>query len=377
MPDSANGHRPSEKVRVAATATAVPPYVVGREQVKIYLQRVFDLDDARLRGMLAIVDNAGVEKRHSIFPVDYTIQPRPLTQTTLEYKEHAIRLGTQAARECLDRTEISPREVDLIVTVSCTGYIIPSLDAYLIQQFGFRPDVRRLPITELGCVAGAMALSRAREFVRAFPGSTVLLIAVELPSLTFQRRDISQANLISSILFGDGAAAAVITGRCAAQDAAQSPAPRGHRNGRGPLLLDSQSHFLPNSLDAMGFDLRDSGFHMVLSKDVPQLLRDNIRKMSGDFLARRSLARKDVSAFLLHPGGLKILQYLEEELSLNREETQPSWDVLREYGNLSSASVLFVLHEWLTKRSVPPGTYGLMAAFGPGLSVEQLLLRWE
>ena len=359
---SANG-KPEERraeITIAATATAVPPYSVGREEVKAYMKHVFSIESSRLDAMMAVIDNSQVKQRYCIHPVDYIIRPRTLTQISQEYQEHAIRLGRKVATDCLEQAGMMPREIDMVITVSCTGVMIPSLDAYLINDLGFRQDVRRLPITELGCAAGAAALARASDFIRAFPGSSVLVIAVEIPSLTFQRSDLSQANLISTVLFGDGAAAAVATGR----------------PFRGPQVVDTESYLFPHSLDAMGFDLKDNGFHIVLSKDVPQLIRDHIKGLLTTFLARHNLNKEQVSAFILHPGGQKLLLFIEEELGLRRCDTQPSWDVLSEYGNLSSASVLFVLHEWLTKRHMTTGEYGFMAAFGPGFSSEMLLLRW-
>lgn len=345
---------------IAATATAVPPHPVTREEVKTYLSRVFSLESSRVEAMMAIIDNSQVKRRYCIHPVDYIIQPRPLSQISREYQEHCVKLGRQVACDSLTKAGMSPADIDLIITVSCTGVMIPSLDAHLINDLGFRSDVRRLPITELGCAAGAAALARAWEFLRGFPGASVLVIAVELPSLTFQRGSLSQANLISSVLFGDGAAAAVVTGRAS----------------RGPRILDAESYLFPHSLDAMGFDLKESGFHIELSKDVPQMIREKIKDLVTSFLGRHSLDQEQISRFLLHPGGQKLLLYMEEELGLSRSDTQLSWDVLSEYGNLSSASVFFVLHECSTKRNAQPGEYGLMAAFGPGFSAEMLLLKW-
>jgi len=253
-----------------------------------------------------------------------------------------------------------PSDVDLLLTVSCTGVMIPSLDAYLAAEMGFRSDVRRLPITELGCAAGAAGLAHAWEYLRAFPDRTALLVAVELPTLTFQRGDLSQANLISSVLFGDGAAGAVITGRELA----------------GPRILAAESYLFPNSLEAMGFDLRDSGFHIVLSRDVPQLIRERVKELVDGFLARQGLGREDISAFILHPGGQKLLSFVEAELNLSPADTRFSWEVLRKFGNLSSASVLFILDRWLAHGEVPAGSYGLLIAFGPGFTAEMLLLQW-
>ncbi|HEV1993346.1 MAG TPA: type III polyketide synthase [Candidatus Acidoferrum sp.] len=345
---------------IAATATAVPPHTITRDDVKYYMGRVFDIPDRKLEAMMTVVDNAQVHKRHSIFPIEYTIEPRPLSKTNEEYQEHAIALGRRAAEECLAKAGVAPADVDLIITVSCTGYMVPSLDVHLLNLMGFRNNIRRLPITELGCIAGAIALSRAADFLRGAPGKTVLIIAVELPTLTFQRKDLSQANLISAVLFGDGAAAAVIT----------------NRPSSGPRILDSESFTLPGSMDALGFDLRDTGFHIVLSKDVPQLLRDKIKGLVENFLGRHNLTPQEMTAYLLHPGGQKLLICIEEELGLRRCHTEFSWDVLRDYGNISSATILFILQEWLTKKKMKPGDYGLMAGFGPGFSMELLLLQW-
>lgn len=347
-------------VTVASTATTVPAYRVTREETKAYIGNIFPLEPNRLEALMSVIDNAQVKQRFCILPVEHIIQPRPLAQITQEYQEHAVLLGKKVATDALERAGLQPTDIDMIITVSCTGVMIPSLDAHLANQMGFRSDVRRLPITELGCAAGAAGLSNARQFIRAFPGSTVLVVAVEIPTLTFQRGDPSQANLISTVLFGDGAAAAVVTGRPAA----------------GPKILDTASYLFPQSLDAMGFDLKETGFHIVLSKDVPQLIRSRIKELISSFLSRSRLKLDEIAAFLLHPGGQKLLLYMEEELGLCRCDTQLSWDVLSEYGNLSSASVLFVLHECLTKRAPKPGQHGLLGAFGPGFSAELLLLQW-
>ena len=356
---------PPDEIRkhatIAAAATAVPPYVLARDDVKTYMRRVFDVGERRLDAIMTVIDNAQVHKRHSIFPIEYIIEPRSLTQTSRDYQEHAIRLGQQAAAACLANARMTPDDIDLIITASCTGFMIPSLDAHLINLMGFRSDVRRMPLTELGCAAGAMALARASEFVRAFPEKTVLVLSVELATLTFQRGDLSQANLISCVLFGDGAAAAIVTGRPV----------------QGPRILDADTYTFPQSIESMGFDLRDTGFHIVLSKDVPQLIREKIRAVVDRFLGRSGLTLDAIAAFILHPGGQKLLSYLEEQLDLCRSDTQVSWDVLAQYGNLSSATILFILHDWLAKKTMKSGDYGLAAAFGPGFSAEVLLLQWN
>jgi len=331
-----------------------------REDVKYYMGRVFDIPERRLEALMSIADNAQVNKRYSIFPIEYTVEPRPLSKTNEEYIEHAVKLGRQAAEECLQRAGLRPDEVDLIITVSCTGFMIPSLDAHLINLMGFRSNVRRMPFTELGCAAGAMALARAADYLKANPGGNVLIISVELPSLTFQRKDISQANLISSILFGDGAAAVLVTGR----------------EHQGPKILVSETYTFPDSLGAMGFDLRDSGFHILLSKDVPEMIGAKIRGLVDGFLERHGRKQEDIKGWILHPGGARLLGNIEKELGLCKCDTQPSWDILSNVGNLSSATILFILQEWLEKRPLKSGEYALAAAFGPGFSAEFLLLQW-
>lgn len=345
---------------IAATATASPEYAVTREDARRWLRRVFPLDESRYRTMLAVIDNSAIERRYFVQPVDAIVERRPLSEIARQYKEHSIRLGRQVTAACLERSGLSAAEIDLIITVSCTGFMIPSLDAYLINDFGFRSDVRRLPVTELGCAAGAAALSHAADFIAAHPGANVLVVSVELASLSFQRDDLSPANLISSALFGDGAAAAVLSG---------APRP-------GPRIVASASHFFPNALDAMGFDLKDTGFHIILSREVPFMIKDRIRELVTEFLGRHGRRLEDIAAFVLHPGGQKLLAYVEEELGLSKAETDFSWRMLRDYGNLSSASVFFVLHDCLERRAFRAGDLGLMAAFGPGFSAELLLLEW-
>ena len=380
---------------ILATATAVPEHTITRDDVKYYMGRVFDIPERKLEAMMSIVDNAQVLKRHSIFPITYTVEPRALQQTNNEYIEHAIKLGREAAEKCLERAHLRADEIDLIITVSCTGFMIPSLDAHLINLMGFRSDVRRMPFTELGCAAGAMALGRATDYLKAYPGGNALIIAVELPSLTFQRKDISQANLISSILFGDGAAAVVVSNNPNSVAASPASAPSAsananavaHANGNGsssasgvpahrPQILVSETYTFPDSLGAMGFDLRDAGFHILLDKNVPDMIGAKIKPLIDDFLGRHGLTQPDIKGWILHPGGARLLGNVEIALGLTKCQTQPSWDILANVGNLSSATILFILQEWLEKRPLNPGDIALAAAFGPGFSAEFLLLQW-
>jgi alkylresorcinol/alkylpyrone synthase len=347
---------------IVSTVTAVPSHSSSQEEMKSFLRTWLPLKDRRLEAALSLLDHSAIERRYSVQPLDFLREPRSLTETTETYRDHAIALGRDVASRCLEQGERDPADVDLLITVSCTGFMIPSLDAHLVNELGFRSDVRRLPITELGCVGGASALARARDFLLGLPDARVLVVAVELPSLSLRREDVSPATLVSTALFGDGAAAALLEAR---------------RRDRGVRILDTLSHIFPRSTWALGFDLQDDGFHSVLSKEVPVLLKTEIARLVRTLAERRGLDRDQLSCWVVHPGGRKILTSVEEELGLGRDATQPSWDVLRLYGNQSSASVLFVLHEWLTKQKPAPGSHGVLAAFGPGLSTEMLLLQWN
>jgi alkylresorcinol/alkylpyrone synthase len=327
-------HNGNGAITIAATSTALPPFPITYDETKYYIGKVFHIEPKRLDAMLSVITSSQIKQRYLVNPVERAIETRPLGETNREYQEHAVKLGRQVAEECLERADMKPEDIDLIITVSCTGFMIPSLDAHLINLMGFRADVRRLPITELGCAAGAMALTRAWEYIRGFPDANVL--------------------------FGDGAAAAIVTGR----------------HVPGPRILDTTTYLFPDSLDAMGFDLRETGLHIVLSKNVPEMIRQRIKGLMTSFLGRHHLCKETVPAFVLHPGGQKLMMYIEEELELKPEQTEFSWHVLREYGNLSSASVLFVLQEWMTKRNLGNGAHGVMASFGPGFSAELLLLQW-
>jgi alkylresorcinol/alkylpyrone synthase len=344
------------------TAAAVPEHLLPQHAVKDAVRDLLPFGADRQQAVLALFDAAGVARRYSVLPLEQLRRPRQLAETMTVYRDHAVRLGGRVATECLAGSGVAPAEVDLIITVSCTGFMIPSLDAHLVNTMGLRSDVRRLPITELGCVAGAAALAHAADFIAGHPEANVLVVSVELPTLSFQREDASAANLVSTALFGDGAAAALLTGR--------------HVPG-GATILAKQSHIYPDTIGALGFDLQDDGFHVVLARELPDLVRAGIGALVERLLEGAALPRAALSAFVLHPGGRRILQAIEQVLELRPDDTQVSRAVLRDYGNLSSASVLFVLHEFLTGQRPAPGAHGLLGAFGPGFSSELMVLRWN
>jgi alkylresorcinol/alkylpyrone synthase len=275
----------------------------------------------------------------------------------------SLEVGEQAVRRALDAAGLGPGDVDHLIFTTITGVTCPSLDARLVNRLGLPRLVRRTPSWGLGCVAGAVCLSRGADAVLPRPHEVAVVLAVELCSLTLQREDVSVANLIGSGLFGDGAAAVVLGG--------PARPPRG-----GPRIVASRSVFYPNTEDTMGWNVVDTGFRLVLRSNVPNLAREHLRGDVDAFLADHGLARGDVKHWICHPGGPKVLEAIEAALELPRTATARSWRSLEEVGNLSSASVLFILGDHLAEAECRPGDLGVLLAMGPGFCSELLLLRW-
>jgi alkylresorcinol/alkylpyrone synthase len=376
--------------QITNIAVAVPEFPATQSEIRDAFARRFPLEGRRLAAAMAYFDASGIETRYGVLPLAALTTPRTLSETMRLYAERALSLSVEVARACLAGGAIAPEQIDLVIVTSCTGIMLPSLDAFLIDALGLRRDVRRLPITQLGCVAGAAALARAHDHLLGHPRGRVLVVAVELPSLNFQPLDVSTDNLISSALFGDGAAAVLMTGSELAGSAAGPVAwtsahpvsGHAHAPAHAPLrprpitVVGTRCHTIPNSTHALGFDLRDDGFHSVLSKEIPGLLGGVVGELFSQLARQGEATLRDLQAFVLHPGGKRILLALQQALGLATEDLGPSWDVLRRFGNQSSASVLFVLHEWMTARRPAPGALGALAAFGPGLTAESVLIRW-
>ncbi len=274
----------------------------------------------------------------------------------------ATELGAEAITAALAQAGLTPREVDHLFFVTVTGIATPSIDARLINRLGLRPDVKRTPIFGLGCVAGAAGTARASDSLRAFPDQVAVLLSVELCSLTLQREDVSIPNIIASGLFGDGASAMVLVG--------------GQRPGSGPRVVATRSVFYPDTERIMGWDVVDSGFKVVLSAKVPSLVKDRVRHDVDAFLADHGLDRSRITHWVAHTGGPKVLEAFQEALELPPAALERSWRSLRETGNLSSASVMFVLSELLESQVARPGELGVLMAMGPGFCSELVLLQW-
>jgi alkylresorcinol/alkylpyrone synthase len=312
-----------------------------------------------------------LEKLHAATQVDgrYTALPmeayplRNWGEANNAWIEVSVELGEQAICRALQQAGVDRADIGAFFFVSITGVASPSVDARLMNRMQLNPRMKRVPIFGLGCVAGAAGIARAADYVKAFPKEAALLYSVELCSLTIQQDDFSIANLISTGLFGDGAAAVLVCG------AEMDSAP-------GPEIVATRSVFYPDTEYVMGWDISEKGFHIVLSRDVPDVVLRNLGRDVDEFLADNELARADIGSWVIHTGGPKVLEATEAALGLPERSLDVSWECLRRTGNLSSASVLFVLEEVMNNRRPEPGTWGILAAMGPAFCSELLLIRW-
>ncbi|WP_437638393.1 type III polyketide synthase [Sorangium sp. So ce854] len=352
---------------ITAVGTALPPHYATQDETCAGLRRLWAGKGDALALVERVRRSIEVRGRHLALPIEEYHAPSTFAAQNRRFGACAMELGERACRAALERAGLAPEDVDHIVFVSVTGISAPSLDARLVNRLGFRRDIKRTPVFGLGCVAGVAGIGRVTDTLRAFPGHTSLLLSVELCSLTLQRDDTSAANVIAAQLFADGAAAVVARGAQAAR--------KGARPG-GAAVLDAQAVFYPDTEHIMGWDVVDTGFRVVLSAGVPALVREHVRRDVDAFLARHRLTRGDVRHWIVHTGGPKVLEAITETLELPEDALARSWRSLREIGNVSSASVLFVLRDFLDEASARPGDLGVMMAFGPGFCSEIALLRW-
>lgn len=354
-------------MQISAVGSAYPSHRYSQAEIsQALVERWGDkLPEPRL--LTRLHANCGVEFRNLVFPLDVYPTLKGFGPNNDAWIKAAVELGELAVTRALDKAGITAADVSAIFFASVTGIASPTIDARLINRMPFPVNVKRTPIFGLGCVAGAAGIARASDYVKAFPKEIALLLSVELCSLTWQDDDQSIANLISTGLFADGAAAVLIAG--AESKLAQATTP-------SPKILATRSTFYRNTEHIMGWSIGDLGFKIVLSPDVPKVVNENLLNNVEAFLADNHLTQADISSYIFHSGGPKVLEAMETSLSLPPGALEPSWRSLREVGNLSAASVLMVLEDYLLNSPGKPGTYSILAAMGPAFCSELVLLQW-
>jgi alkylresorcinol/alkylpyrone synthase len=337
--------------RLLALKSAVPPYVLNQPEVSVRAAALFQSrrDMARL---LPVFENTGIERRYSCVPIDWYAEPHGWTDRNALYIENAVQLFEKLTHDLLDEAGLKRNDIDAIVVASTTGIATPSLDALVVEKMGLKRNIRRLPIFGLGCAGGVVGLARSAELAKAHPGSRVLFLAVELCALTFRKDDVSKSNIVATALFGDGAAGAILS-----------------TEGDGPMVGPSGEYTWPDSLDIMGWDVEEDGLKAIFSQSIPSLVASDFKPILQGFLTSNRLCLTEIDGFACHPGGAKVLDALEDTFGMQRGALTESRQVLREYGNMSAVTALFVLERmrWRERRN-------MMTALGPGFSAAFLMI---
>ncbi len=348
-------------VKITTVAKQLPTYSRSTDEIIPFLDVWLDGQEDRFkRKVKKIFGNAAVDKRYSIMAPEEVFTATSFQDKNDIYTREVVKLGEQVLDKALKKAHWAGTSLDFIITVSCTGIMIPSLDAYLINKLQLRQDIVRLPVTEMGCAAGVSGVVYANEFLKANPGKRAAVIAIESPTATFQHDDYSMVNVVSAAIFGDGAACVLLSSR---------------DEDSGPRIIDTEMYHFYDAQHMMGFKLVNTGLQMILDQEVPQQIADKFPDIIHPFLEKNGFTIEDVNHLIFHPGGRKIVETVEElfgKLGKNIDDTK---EVLRLYGNMSSATVLYVLERFLDKEC-PTGDLGIMLSFGPGFSAQRVLLEW-
>ena len=349
------------KVRITSVAKQLPKYYRETKDIIPFVKLWMQDQDARFqRKVIKLFEGAGVDKRYSIMDPEEVFVATSFEEKNNIYAREVVKLAAQSLKKALDKARLKATDIDYIITVSCTGIMIPSMDAYLINSLQMKQDIVRLPVTEMGCAAGVSGIIYAKNFLKANPNKRAVVIAVEAPTATFQLTDYSMTNIVSAAIFGDGASAVILSS---------------YQDEEGPAIIDEAMYHFYDATKMMGFNLVNTGLQMILDKEVPQKISDHFPAIVHPFLERNNLKIEDIDHLIFHPGGKKIVQTVEDLFGVLGKNIDDTKEVLRLYGNMSSATVLYVLERFMDKDPVK-GERGLMLSFGPGFSAQRILLEW-
>lgn len=349
------------EVRVVGVSKELPPYCRTTKDIIPFVNLwLSNQEDRFRRKVIKIFEGAGVDKRYGIMNIDEVFNATSFEAKNAIYVREVKKLGTNCLKKALVKNNWDPNTLDYIITVSCTGIMIPSLDAYLINELGLKQDVVRLPVTEMGCAAGVSGLIYASEFLKNNPGKRAAVVAVESPTATFQLNDYSMANMVSAAIFGDGAACVLLSS---------------DEKDNGPKIVGEEMYHFKDATHMMGFDLTNTGLKMILNPAVPEVIASHFPKIVHPFLEKHGSSIEKVDHLIFHPGGRKIVQTVEDLFGKLGKQIDDTREVLRNYGNMSSCTVLYVLEQFLEK-DIDKGEQGLILSFGPGFSAQRVLIEW-
>jgi len=350
--------------KIIAAATADAPYSIPQNEIKNFIYNLFSETGVDINRLIGVFDNSEISSRHISIEPEWLSKEHTFKERNEIFSRVAFDMAKKASEDCLKSANVQPNEIDSIIYVTSTGIMTPTLDAMLFNEMGFNPHIKRLPLWGLGCAGGAAAISRAMDITKAYPNENVLVIAVELCSLTFQKDDLSKSNIVASSLFSDGCACVLIAG----DDSLPT-------RGIAPMLIGSLSTIYENSMDVMGWEIVESGFSVVFSRDIPQIVRENVKPNITELLTKYDLKKEDIKHYITHPGGMKVISAYEDSLGIKSGTLDLPRKVLREHGNMSSASVIYVLDEFLKAGKYKTGEHGLISSLGPGFSSELCLFK--
>ena len=356
---------------ILCVGTFDPPFILEQSIASVVARERFRGGFADVERMMSVFDNSRIDKRHVSVPLEWFLEEHSLKERNDLYIERAVEYGSAAIESCLNNSvmleeALQPGEIEAIFFISTTGMATPSIEARIMNRLAFSPHTKRVPIWGLGCAGGGAGVARASEYCRAFPKAKVLVLAIELCSLTFQHDDFSKSNLVGAALFADGIACALVTG---------SEANVKSRLPAVPQIRGHQTTLMPNSERVMGWDIKDRGLYVVFSRDIPDIIRGWLKENVDEFLSAQHLNGRKIDHLVAHPGGRKVLEAYQDALGLTEDDTAVAREVLRLHGNMSSPSILYVLKDFMQK-PVGRGELGLMTALGPGFTSELLLLEW-